>query len=505
MEALGNIQSFESFLPELVLGAGVLVILLVDLIQRPSNRYVASGLAVAAIVLAGIALFTTGPDAGEPEGLFGGLVARDAYGDFFKILFLVTTLVVGVMATRAKDAIDYDTDADAPEFYALTLAVCLGMFVMASATDLLMAYIGLEMVSILSFALAGFRHRDRRSAEAALKYVIYGGVASGCMLYGMSLLYGLAGTTSLAGIQAADLVGQNPLTLTIAVSLTLAGFGYKIAVVPFHQWCPDVYEGAPTPVTAFLSVGPKAAGFALLARFFAAAVPDEIYASADALFASHPWPVLLGAVAVATMTLGNFAALMQNNIKRLLAYSSISHAGYVMLGMLVVGDQGVTAMMFYLFAYLFMNLGAFGVVVALQEKGFGETLDDYHRLGFRAPLIAACMAIFLVSLTGLPPTVGFAGKFLLFAALVKEGGTLLWTIAVIGIVNSAISLFYYAKILRAMYFGIDGKPVGDDEPVKADPRHAVILVGLAAPIILLGLWWGPLLEWARSSFVMWLP
>jgi NADH-quinone oxidoreductase subunit N len=506
MEALRNIDSLKPFLPELVLGAGALLILVLDLVQRPSNRLVASGITIAAVVIAGIALFTTGPAEGDSVGLFGGLIARDPYGDFFKLLFLVTTGIVGVMATRAKDAIDYDVrDNNAPEFYALALSACLGMFVMASATDLLMAYLGLEMVSILSFALAGFRHRERRSSEAALKYAIYGGVASGCMLYGMSLLYGMAGTTSLAGIQAADIANQNPLALTIAVSLTLAGFGYKIAVVPFHQWCPDVYEGAPTPVTAFLSVGPKAACFALLARFFAAAVPAEVYASTDALFSSHPWPVLLGAVAVATMTLGNFAALVQTNIKRLLAYSSIAHAGYLMLGMLVVGDQGVTAMMFYLATYLFMNLGAFGVVVALQEKGFGENLADYHRLGYRTPIMAACMAIFLVSLTGLPPTAGFAGKFLLFAALVEEGGTLLWTIAVIGVVNSAISLFYYAKILKAMYFGYEDLPAGDDAPVTAQARHTGIVVAMAVPIIVLGLWWSPLLDWARDSFVLWLP
>ncbi len=504
MEALSNVDSLKSFTPELILGGGVLLILLVDMIQRGSSRAVASGLTIAILVLAGIALATTGPAYPAAEDLFGGLVARDPYGDFWKILFLIATAVVGVMATRSKEAIDYTAgDRDAAEFYALTLAVCMGMFVMASSTDLLLAYLSLEMVSILSFALAGFKHRDRRSSEAALKYAIYGGVASGCMLYGMSLLYGLAGTTSLAGIAASELLADNPMTLTVAVSLTLAGFGYKIAVVPFHQWCPDVYQGAPTPVTAFLSVGPKAAGFALLARFFFKAVPDELFASADSLFGSHPWPVLLGAVAVATMTLGNMAALVQNNIKRLLAYSSIAHAGYIMLGMLVVGDQGKVAMMFYLFTYLFMNLGAFCVVCALQERGVGENLEDYHRLGFRAPLIAACMAIFMVSLTGLPPMAGFAGKFLLFAALIQEGGTLLWTIAVIGVINSAISLFYYAKVLRAMYFGCEGLPAGDDKPITPYTQHTAIIVAMAVPTVLLGLWWSPLIDWTRDVLILW--
>jgi NADH-quinone oxidoreductase subunit N len=504
MEVLSNLDSVSSFAPELILGAGVLVLLLVDLIQRGSGRMVASGITAVTVVLSGIALFTTGPAYPDTEGLFGGLIARDPYGDFWKILFLIATLVVGVMASRSRDAIDYKRgDRDAAEFYALALTVCMGMFVMASSTDMLLAYLSLETVSILSFVLAGFKHRDRRSAEAALKYAIYGGVASGCMLYGLSLLYGLTGTTALHGIAVADIAAQNPMTLTIAVSLTLAGFGYKIAVVPFHQWCPDVYEGAPTPVTAFLSVGPKAAGFALLMRFFMAAVPAEVYESADSLFGSHPWPMLLGAIAVATMTLGNFVALVQNNIKRLLAYSSIAHAGYIMLGMLVVGDQGMTAMMFYLFTYLFMNLGAFGVVCALQDRGVGEDLSNYHRLGYRAPVIAACMAIFLISLTGLPPTAGFAGKFLLFAALVKEGGTLLWTIAVIGVVNSAISLFYYAKILKAMYFGYEGAPHGDDKPIVTDVRHTVIVVGMAVPVMLLGLWWSPLLDWAKSMLIAW--
>ncbi|RMH42866.1 MAG: NADH-quinone oxidoreductase subunit N [Deltaproteobacteria bacterium] len=504
MNALSNIDSLRSFAPELVLGAGVIALLVVDLVQRGSSRMVAGGIATAASIGAALALVATAPGAGGAEGLFGGLIARDPYGDFWKMLFVVATVVVGVMATRARDAVDYDqNDRDAAEFYALTLTVCLGMFVMASATDLLLAYLSLETVSILSFALAGFKHRDRKSSEAALKYAIYGGVASGCMLYGLSLLYGLTGTTSLAGIAAAELTAHNPMTLTIGVALTLAGFGYKIAVVPFHQWCPDVYEGAPTPVTAFLSVGPKAAGFALLARFFVAAVPDEVFADADSLFGSHPWPMLLGAVAVMTMTYGNLVALVQTNVKRLLAYSSIAHAGYVMMGMLVTGDDGMTAMMFYLAVYLFMNLGAFGVVCAVAERGLGEDLRAFHRLGYRAPLVAACMAVFLVSLTGLPPTAGFAGKFLLFAALIREGGALLWAIALIGVLNSAISLFYYAKILKAMYFGYEGAPAGDDSPVAIHRPHTALIVAMTVPLILLGVYWSPLLDLAAAHLSFW--
>lgn len=510
MEVLSNVDSLQPFAPELILGAGVLVVLIVDMFQRGSSRAVAGGLTVATLVLSTVALFGTGAD--DPQGLFGGLLARDGFSDFFKLLFVLTTLAAGVMAQRSRETIDYrDKDRNAGEFYALALAVCMGMFVMAGATDLLTAYLSLEMVSILSFAMAGWRHRSLQSSEAALKYAIYGGVASGVMLYGMSLLYGLAGGTSLEVLRAADLA-SSPATLTVGVTLTLAGFGYKIAVVPFHQWCPDVYQGAPTPVTAFLSVGPKAAGFALLARFFFGIVPDEVFTEPGQIFGVQPWPMLLGAVAVATMTLGNLTALVQTNIKRLLAYSSIAHAGYVMLGMLVFGEyaaEGRSAMMFYLFTYLFMNIGAFAVVAALLEKKFGEDLRDYHRLGYRAPLVAGCMAIFLVSLTGLPPTAGFAGKFLLFAAVLDaapEGGNLLYMIAIIGVVNSAISLFYYAKILRAMYFGHPDVPAErPDDPVAIPSVYQTLLIVCAVPTLVLGVYWSPLLDWARDSLVLWIP
>jgi NADH-quinone oxidoreductase subunit N len=505
MRVLTNVESMSAFSPELVLSAGVVLVLLVDMVQRGSSRRVAGGLATATLIAALAALLATAPAAAADSlGLFGGLVARDRYGDFWKVLFLLTTFIVGLMATRSRDAIDRDRgDGDAGEFYALALAICLGLFVMASATDLLLAYLGLEMVSILSFALAGFNHRDRRSAEAALKYAIYGGVASGCMLYGLSFLYGMSGSTSMAAVQAA-MVAASPGPLILAVALTLAGLGYKIAVVPFHQWCPDVYEGAPTPVTAFLSVGPKAAGFALLVRFFHGAVADDLLVSAQSIFGSQPWPTVLAAVAVATMTLGNLVALVQSNVKRLLAYSSIAHAGYVMLGMLVVGPDGRVAMMFYLFAYLFMNLGAFAVVAAMTDSGLGENLSDFHRLAYRAPLVAACMVVYLISLTGLPPTAGFAGKFVLFAALVREGGTMLWTVAVIAVLNSAISLFYYARVMRAMYFGHEGVHSAG-LPVTVAPAFRLVLLITAVPVVALGVFWTPLIDWARASLVLWQP
>jgi NADH-quinone oxidoreductase subunit N len=294
-------------------------------------------------------------------------------------------------------------------------------------------------------------------------------------------------------------VDRNEALLLAGIALLLVGLGFKVAAVPFHWWAPDVYEGAPTPITAFLSVGPKAAGFAMMMRFFTGGLPTELATGAGALFGHNPWPVLLGAIAVATMTLGNLVAIVQQNVKRMLAYSSIAHAGYVLLGLCVATPSGQQAMMFYLVAYLFMNIGAFGVVIALSEKGFGETVTDFKGLGYRAPYVGAVMAIFLFSLTGLPPTAGFAGKFLLFASLLEKGGTLLVTLALIGVINSAISLYYYARVLKAMYLD---RPETEDA-VAIDRQHGVLLGVMAVPVVILGILWSPLQAWAERAFQMW--
>ncbi|MGZ3427213.1 MAG: NADH-quinone oxidoreductase subunit N, partial [Polyangia bacterium] len=383
---LDNAHSLTAFLPELVLAGAVLLVLALDLAVGRLRIGVVAALTVGAVAASAAATLWT---AQAPRALFFELLARDPFADFFKLLFAATAALVAFVSLRAGDAIE----ESAAEFYALLLTTTIGMMLMAAAVDLLTAYLSLETVSIMSYVLAGFRRRSRQSAEAALKYIIYGGVASGVMLYGMSLLYGLAGSTSFAAILQAAGSTPAPATVVVAVVLCLAGFGYKIASVPFHMWCPDVYEGAPTAVTAFLSVGPKAAGFALLLRFCAGVLPAELGGAAA------PWPLLFALVAAATMTLGNLAALGQTNVKRLLAYSSIAHAGYLLLALTAGGHDGARALLLYLVAYLFMSLGAFVVVLAVAERGVGDELPAWRGLGRRAPWAAATMAIFLFSLT----------------------------------------------------------------------------------------------------------
>ncbi len=484
---LSNLFSLRLFVPEVILVAGVLL-LLVGVVAFPKLRRGPAAL-IALLTLAAAAVMTV--VTGQPMALelFNGLIVRDAFADFFKLFFYIVTAVVVVISLQARDTIDYTDgkDRDAGEFFALLLVLNLGMNLMAASSDLLLAYLSLEMVSLVSYVVVGFRHRNAASAEAALKYVIYGGVASGVMLFGLSLLYGLAGGTSFATVNA-SLVARGPEVLPVlifAVVCVMAGFGYKVASFPFHMWCPDVYEGAPTPVTAFLSVGPKAAGFALLLRFFfgaGSALPDETQ-----LF-GVPWAVLLGVISAATMTLGNLSAILQSNIKRLLAYSSIAHAGYLLMALCVLSPAAEKAVLFYLVAYLFMNLGAFIVVIGLSEAGVGETIESYNGLGVRAPMVAVVLAIFLFSLTGLPPMAGFIGKFYLFAAVLAKGGTFYWALAVVGILNSAISLYYYARILKAMFFtkGVE------TSPLAVPGVHRTMAGVMAVPTLLLGVYWAPL-------------
>ncbi len=496
---LDNFKSLAFFWPETILSIGILAIITIDLIAgKPSLKR--SG-ALALLTLAGSAVAVIlKMDTNSTWGLFGGLMAKDPLGDFFKLLFIATTALVGVAAMRSKDAIDYtDGDHESAEFYALALTTTLGMFLMATSTDLLTAFLSLEMVSIMSYILSGFRRRNRASSEASLKYVIYGGVASGVMLYGMSLLYGLAGSTSFSVVRAACAATPATGTVIVAVVLSLAGFGYKIASVPFHMWCPDVYQGAPTPITAFLSVGPKAAGFALLMRFFGGSIPVEIGSGLQTI---SPWPVLLGVIACATMTLGNVTALVQTNLKRLFAYSSIAHAGYLLLGLTAASWDGNRAILLYLITYLFMNIGAFLVIIALSDAGLGEELLDYRGLGKRAPLPALLMTLFLFSLTGLPPFAGFWGKFYLFYALLAKGGTVLTTIAIIGVLNSAVSLYFYARIIKAMYF--EALPE-DASHVSIAAVHKYNMIAMAIPTVALFVAWSPLVSAVERSLLQWFP
>jgi NADH-quinone oxidoreductase subunit N len=398
--------------------------------------------------------------------------------------------------------------------FALLLVLTLGMNMMASSRHLLMIYLSLEMVSVISFVLAGFKIGDRKSSEGALKYVIYGGVASGVMLYGMSWIYGVTRSLNLGDISVAiaeltKAQGRVPEAVFVGVICMLAGFGYKISAAPFHMWTPDVYEGAPTPVTAFLSVGPKAAGLAVMVRFFHDALGAKgltVAAAAGATAApgsvdpsSAPWAIVAGCLAMATMCVGNLTALNQDNVKRMLAYSSIAHAGYMLLGVSVFSEAGTAAIAFYVLAYCFMNLGAFLIVMALAEANGGdESIGAFRGLGRRAPVMAAVMTIFLISLAGVPPMAGFVGKFYLFAALVKSASTWNWVLAVVGVLNSVISLFYYARIIRAMYL--------EESEATADLGLRKLFgatgVALAIPTLVLGVYWAPVYDFVSSSLAM---
>ena len=501
-----NLRSALWFQPEMALTFGTLFLLVIDLFWRKSAARVAL-LAAGALGVLGVtaALLVRQPD--YAQSLFNGMLANDAFAIFFKWLFLAAGALTVLVAAQGKDF----PPARIGEFFALLMAIVLGMFMMASATDLLMVYLSIELVSMVSYVLAGFRKGDRKAAEGSLKYVIYGGVASGVMLFGMSYLYGLTGTTNLhelgVRIQAIHAVGPSlaatRMALVVAIVFVTAGIGYKVAAVPWHMWCPDVYEGAPTPFTAFLSVGPKAAGFALALRFFHSALagPGSGEAGfADAL-AGIPWPAVVGVVSAVTMTLGNLTALGQTNLKRLLAYSSIAHAGYTLMGLSAVSGRGIQAVMIYMLVYVVMNVGAFIVVILVAEATGSESILDYKGLARRHPLAAVTFAIFLFSLTGLPPFAGFAGKWYLFYAVFERiggpGGGWYAVLALIGALNTAVSLYYYMRIVRAMF--IDLPYVEDPAPIRPRIGYQLMLGAASAFILVFGIWWSPMIQWTQAS------
>jgi len=392
-------------------------------------------------------------------------MAVDLFALFFNVVFLVAAAITVLMSTRYLEV----EGASPGEYYFLILCATLGIMVMAGGIDLITIFIGLETMAVSFYILAGFIKPNQRSNEAAVKYFLLGAFSLGILLYGMSLTYGLSGTTNLRTM-ATILAGQeHDPRLVLAVILLVAGVGFKIAAVPFHMWAPDVYEGAPTPITAFLSVGSKAASFAMLIRIFVEGLPTM---NAD-------WRLLFWVLSAVTMTVGNVAAVTQSNVKRMLAYSSIAHAGYLMIGIVAYTARGITAMMIYLAVYTFMQLGAFAVVVLLRRRDvIGDELKDFSGLHFRNPWAAFAMLFFMLSLGGIPPTAGFMGKFWLFSAAIDSH---YYWLAVIGVLNSAISLYYYLRIVVFMYFK---KETTGSEPVAGPALTIALGIAVAATLVI---------------------
>jgi len=489
MPAGVSLTDFFYILPEIVLAGGALVLLVADVFVPRDRQGILAVLTLVVLAATAAALL---PVAGAHVSVANGLLSVDGFGLFFKVLFLAAATLTVLMSVRYLSI----ENASAGEYYFLILCATLGMMFMASGTDLITLFIGLETMAVAFYILTGFIKPNRRSNEAAIKYFLLGAFSLGILLYGMSLLYGLSGTTNLRSIATA-LVGQeSDPRLVLAVVLVVAGLGFKIAAVPFHMWAPDVYEGAPTPVTAFLSVGSKAASFAMLLRILVESLPVVRLPGTPGL--AGPvigWSLMLYILAVLTMTWGNLAAVTQSNLKRMLAYSSIAQAGYVLIGVVAGTTRGISAALIYLMIYAFMQMGAFAVIVLLRrEDTVGDELKDLNGLYFRRPFAALAMLFFMLSLGGIPPTAGFMGKLWLFSAAIEAN--YVW-LAVIGVLNSAISLYYYVRVVVFMW--LKNEPSGSD-PVINPAMATAIAVALAATL-LLGVYPRPLFEFAEASAV----
>jgi NADH-quinone oxidoreductase subunit N len=490
------LSDLKQFYPELILTAAILCVIIGDIAFsriRKSLTFILTALGLALAFIYCIPLFGT-----PARTMFFDVIALDPMAIFFKCFLILTSLLILLAVPGSKEL----SQRHLGEFYVLLLGVTLAMLLLAASTDMLMLYLSLEMVSLGSYVLVGYLKNDRQSNEASLKYLLFGAVATGCMLYGITILYGLTGTTKIAAMRealAANMAaGDNTIMLLISAVLILAGFGFKTAAVPFHFWCPDVYAGAPTPVTAFLSVAPKAAGFAALIRFFFTGLAR---ASADSAnwtqFGFIDWHFLILVISIITMTFGNIAALRQENMKRMLAYSSIAHAGYIFMGVVVLSSQGLQAVLIYLITYLFMNLGAFLVVIEIFNRTGSFDLNAYRGLHRRSPFLTIAMTIFMLSLMGIPPFAGFWGKLYVFEAAVN--GNLAWY-AVVGALNSVIAVYYYARVIKTMIIDSSDDVIRFSIPWTS---HAMVWIMLL-PTIGLMLFWGQIHQLTIDSLKLFL-
>jgi NADH-quinone oxidoreductase subunit N len=487
---------FYYLLPELIVTAGAIVVLILDvLLPRRTEREadaipaadrVLMWLSMATVLAAAVALM---PAWGHNLTIARGLVAVDGFALFFKLIFLGSAAITILMSARYLRF----ENTKPGEYYFLVLCATLGMMFVAAGIDLITIFIGLETMAISFYVLAGYIRPNRRSNEAAIKYFVLGAFSLGILLYGMSILYGLTGTTHLRGMTNALAANAGPMLL-LGVTLLVAGLGFKIAAVPFHMWAPDVYEGAPTPITAFLSVGSKAASFAMLMRIFIEGLAAfRVDGLGVMLGQPFGWRAFFYALSVLTMTVGNVGALTQGNIKRMLAYSSIAHAGYILIGVVAGPPRGIEAALVYLAVYAFMQLGAFAVVVMLRRKDvIGDELKDLTGLYATHPGAAVAMLIFMLSLGGIPPTAGFMGKLWLFGAAIESGYI---GLAVIGVINSALSLYYYVRVVVFMWIA-EGSP---GPVVKISGAITAILIVTVGGTLVFGLYPGALFDLARVS------
>ncbi len=471
---------FASILPEiLILVLGILILIVEPFWKEEKRRNVgwltAGGLLAAMVV----SLLFARP--GEPTATLGGMVRFDWLGFFFKMLFMFAG------AATALLFMDNEKIGHRGEAYLLLLASLLGMNLMAVSADLVMLYLSIETTSIPLYILSGFMLADDKSTEAGFKYLLFGAMTSAFMLYGFSLVFGFTGTTDLYELAELFKAGSLPLTAALGMlALILVGLGFKTSFVPFHFWAPDVYEGAPTPVSGFLSTASKAAGFAVLVRLFFVAFPDF----------GVSWTVTLAIVSAVTMTVGNLLTLQQTNIKRLLAYSSIAHAGYTLIGVVALSQLGATSVVFYLAAYILTNLLAFGIVMAFSRVTGLEDIKDYAGLSRRSPWLALMMLAAFLSLAGMPPFGGFVAKVFVFAAGVEAG--YVWLVFV-GIVNSIVGVYYYLNVLKYVY--LYRMPNEDEEnlPIPLTRPYAIALTVLAVGVILIGTLFAPWFSWSGAA------
>ena len=492
---MNNLNSLVFFWPELLLSVTILTAILADLFYSKKDSFKVVYWSLGGMFLTYVAIRLQEI---EPTSLFMGTVAHDPFSQFFKILILISTAIVMLMSLVSGELKKYRMG----EYFSIMTIMTFGLFLMTSSIDILMVYLSIEIVSIMSFFLAGYLKRNSLSNEASLKYVIYGAFSSGIMLYGLSILFGLTGSTNFFEMQKAiSLLGTDSnLALVLSTVFILVGFGYKISAVPFHFWTPDVYEGSPSTITAYLSIAPKAAGFALMLRFFNQVFGDmsiDISTSWSAIN-DVPWPELIAVLSAATMTVGNLVAIQQNNVKRMLAYSSIAHAGYMMMALPMMSNSSIEGVMMYLIMYLFMNLGAFFVVIYVKDQIGGEDYNSFDGLGWKMPYVAIPMTLFMVALTGLPPTAGFVGKFYIFAAVIESGSRFYW-LAFVGVINSVISLYYYIRVVRHMYL------LGERNDEFINPSSKLVLsllVVLAIPSFVFGWYFSPIAEWISRSTTM---